>query len=158
MSTGSLKSFDKSLKAYLAPLLAKNGFSTSGNRRYVRAGTAPATKEIIEIQLGRGRLRGYFCVNLCIEHQAAGIKCSGVKWTKCFRLGSWPHSLNRIPQIIAFSPTLSLLLPVFWVSLFTDSWWRIPKSRTYLRLIMSDVTCLISSKGLRWFASQHAKT
>ena len=158
MSSGSLTSFNRSLKADLGPLLVGNGFSVSGKRRYERAGRTQATKDIIEIQLGRGRLRGYFCINLCVERQAPDIEGNGTKWNKCFRLGSWPHSLNRIPQIVAFSPTLSLLLPVFWVSLFTDSWWRIPKSKIYLRLVMSDVTSLVSSKGFRWFASQHAKT
>ena len=137
-------------------MLKEHGFLPSGNRRYEREGETKAIKEVIEIQLGRGRLRGCFCINLCLARQPPDIEVGNVKREKCFRLGSWPNSLTRIPQVIAFSPVLSIVLPVFWVSLFTDSWWRIPENKIWLRLVMSDVTNLVSTKGLRWFACQHA--
>ena len=158
MANVHLQAFDQLIRNQLSPLLTEHGFLPSGNRRYLRMHKATAIKEIIEIQLGRGILQGCFCINLRFIQETPGKEGENAKREKCFRLGAWPHSLTRIPQIIAFSPVLSIIFPLLWVSLFTDSWWRIPKNKIWLRLVVSDVTNLVSTKGLHWFAGQYATT
>ena len=111
-----LAALDHALAAELAPL----GFTRTSNKRLVHEYNGQTIH--LEIQRGHGRLLNCFAVNLKVKDPTAVSTPSHIR-----RVGSWPHSLRSLPTTLLLSPLSHTLLPIFWVALFTDRWWRIPR-------------------------------
>ncbi len=144
-----LYQLDQALEAAVAPL----GFRRTRAKRLERVRKDGETIDVIEIQRGRGILIDSFAVNLRIE---PGPAPGAARPLAGHRLGSWPESTSGIVHVLLLSPPLHLLLPIFWVALFTDRWWRIPKSNLFTRLTQRNVLNTVASSGEQWF--QHVST
>jgi hypothetical protein len=118
-----LRSLDQALESELAPL----GFTRHSGKHLMLAGGKSHPTVHIEIQRGRGLLLNCFAVNLQF------IGAAGTAASKK-RVGAWPYSFTDLPQTLILSPLSHTLIPVLWVALFTDRWWRVPKSE-WLRSI-----------------------
>jgi hypothetical protein len=111
-----LTALDQALAAELAPL----GFTRANKKRLVREYNGHTIH--LEVQRGHGRLLNCFAINLKTNKSAAIAAPAHIR-----RVGSWPHSLRNLPTTLLLSPLSHTLLPIFWVALFTDRWWRIPR-------------------------------
>jgi hypothetical protein len=121
-----LKTLDQALEAELAPL----GFARHSSKHFIMAGGQSQPTVHVEIQRGRGLLLNCFAVNLQIHNNAAGTSASKK------RVGSWPYSFTDLPQTLILSPLSHTLIPLLWVALFTDRWWRVPKSESLRRITL----------------------
>jgi len=96
MKAPALKTLDVCIEESLLPALKAEGFSGKNLRRFERTGRTPDTCDVIEVQLGKRLTQGYFCINAFIEKQSDGT----VVRSRQKRLGTWPFSLLRLPQIL----------------------------------------------------------
>lgn len=138
------KIFDAVMNEAFVPTLVAHGFVKASARRYERARQNGGV-DVIEVQLGQRSLAGFFCVNAYVLH------CSRQWPSSPKRLGSGLIALMRIPQIILFSPLTHLLIPIYWLSLITDSWFRISKSHICTRAAFGEIRWLFLLQGLRLF-------
>lgn len=151
MSLPRTKLLDTVMNEAFIPALVAYGFVKTASRRYERARPNGGV-DVIEVQLGQRSLAGFFCINAFVLH-GSGQWPSSPK-----RLGSGLVALMRVPQIVLFSPLSHLLIPIYWPSLITDSWYRMSQSKIYLRVAFAEIRWLFSLQGLRLFkkADPHA--
>ena len=113
-----MRALDLSLETELAPF----GFTRTAKKHLVRQATMNVQTIHLKIQRGRGHLLNCFAVNLEVQDTTAAGEQSNKR-----RVGSWPYSLRDLPHTLLLSPLSHTLLPLLWVALFTDRWWRIPR-------------------------------
>ena len=153
MKNPALKTLDACIDEILLPALEVHGFKRKSLRRFERHGLTPESTDVIEVKIGKRLVSGHFSVNARIVKNEEG----DVIWKIVGRLGSWPFSLLRLPQILMFSPLLFLLIPFLWVMLFTDCWWRYSRFRSYTRLAVLDAKWLFVNQALPRFEVLHRK-
>ena len=151
MKRPALQTLDACIDETLVPVFEANGFKRKSLRRFERQGSSPGTQDVLEVQLGQRAIGGHFCINVKIVEESKNEEL----WMNTGRLGTWPFSLLRLPQILVFSPLWSLLLPFFWVMLFTDCWWRYSRFRSYTRLAVLDAKWLFLYQALPRFEAAH---
>lgn len=151
MSLPHTKVFDAVMNEAFIPTLLAHGFAKAAARRYERA-RPNGGFDVIEVQFGQRSLAGFFCIN-------AYVLRGPNQWPSSQkRLGSGLAALMRVPQIVLFSPLSHLLIPIYWPSLITDSWYRMSESKTYIRAAFAEIRWLFLLQGLRLFkkADSHA--
>ena len=144
-----LQALDQTLEVGAAPL----GFRRVRAKRLERRRANGLAVDVIEIQRGKGTLLQSFAVNLRVEQESstAPRRCLA-----SHRLGSWPESKFSVLPVLFLSPLLHLAVPIFWVTLFTDRWWRIPKIGPFNCLTRRNVVNTLTSSAEKWFQGMSA--
>ena len=133
------REFMSALDAALETELAPFGFARNTKKHLVREASMSNQAVQIGVQRGRGHLLNCFAVNLEVLDgtTAADAPCKR-------RIGSWPYSALDLPNTLLLSPLLHTLLPLFWVALFTDRWWRIPRGKRLRKQTMRSAVNAVS--------------
>jgi hypothetical protein len=153
MKNSALKTLDSCINETLLPVLEAHGFKRKSLRIFERQGLSPGTIDVIEIRLGLRSIRGFFAINARIVEEGK----EDIPWKVVGRLGTWPFSLMRLPQILLFAPITSFLMPFCWVMLFTDCWWRYSRFKSYTNLAVIDAKWLFIRQALPKFEAIHRK-
>jgi hypothetical protein len=154
MRNPALKTLDSCIDEILLPVFLSHGFNRKSLRRFERQGLTPKTLDVIEVQLGKNLVSGCFAINARIVE----VGKEDVPWKVVCRLGSFPFSFLRLPQILFFTPLMSFVIPALWVCLFTDCWWRYSRFSSYTHLAVLDARWLFVRQAIPKFESIHRKS
>ena len=147
-----VRTFDRSLREVVRPVLHAQGFVFDQRRTFRRIHAQRRFAEMIHFQIGQRSLAGRFTVNLGM---LAPEDMDGIDPEK-----ARPHDCpfeNRVRigfLLPASIPALSRL-PLLGVLLAAkDRWWRFSEDETYTSRQLTKVMDLVLTYGLPWFATK----